>query len=365
MPKRAYTGVGGVAKKLKTIYVGVNGKAKAVKKAYVGVYGRAKVWWHPDGPKTLYLAETLPFKWNSYAELPRQTDSQESDATPRLVAGEAGVYRVAKDFSSVTPLWETEGASQIMQGGMTSGYSDRMLVNYTFPHKEIWSVATNNVRLHVFGEFNQGLYNGVGVPFFGDSTPKVLFIGPNTAKVDLSTYSVVYVAKPDSNAIYHGASTKKTTYAAYNTNTLYARSTVDTWSKISISKRVKTMTAIGEKVFFLGYPINTYSPYSLGIIDPDTSTVQMQEITNGGELTPLLCPRLKKADGTGKTGIYIGKLYTTVVTIDIETLTISYGPLENGGKFPSESDAMHFRALLGHDLTVGGNSDIYHYAYRD
>lgn len=42
MAKGAYLGVGGKARKVKTLYFGVGGKARAVKKAYVGIGGRAR-----------------------------------------------------------------------------------------------------------------------------------------------------------------------------------------------------------------------------------------------------------------------------------------------------------------------------------
>lgn len=365
MAKTAYTGVGGVAKKLKTIYIGVDGKAKVVKKAYVGVGGKAKVWWDPDGPKTLYLAGTLSFEWSSYASLPRQTDSQESDMTPRLVVGTNGVYRVAKDFSSVTPLWEGEECEAVMQGGTTSGYSDRMLVN---PRDFIngWSVATNDVRLHTFGRFSPVLYNGVGLPLFDRITPRVLYVGANGATIDLSTYTIELAGKPSERVMYSGASTKKTAYTAYNTAKLYARSTAnETWSEIAISTHVKTMTAVDEKVYFLGYPVDADVPYSLGVIDPETSTVQMVDFQkNDTSLQPIFAPRLKKADGTGKAGIYIGSYNSSIVTLDTETLTISYSPWE-GGQFFTPANSNSFRFILGHDFTAGGNSNIYHYAYRD
>lgn len=365
MAKTAYTGVGGVAKKLKTIYIGVDGKAKVVKKAYVGVGGKAKVWWDPDGPKTLYLAGTLPFEWIHYASLPRQTDSQESDATPRLVVGTNGVYRVAKDFSSVTPLWEGEECEEVMQGGTTYGYSDRMLVmprNFS----NGWSVATNDVRLHTFGSFSPSLFNGVGLPLFDRITPRVLYVGANGATIDLSTYTIEWARKPSESVMHSGASTKKTAYTAYNTAKLYARSTAnETWSEIAISTHVQTMTAVDEKVYFLGYSVDAYVPYSLGVIDPETSTVQMVDFQkNDTSLRPSLAPRLKKADGTGKAGIYIGSYDSFIVTLDTETLTISYSPWE-GGQFFLPAGSYSFRFLLGHDFTAGGNSDIYHYAYRD
>lgn len=365
MAKTAYTGVGGVAKKLKTIYIGVDGKAKVVKKAYVGVGGKAKVWWAPDGPKTLYLAGTLSFKWGPYASLPRQTDSQESDMTPRLVVGTNGVYRVAKDFSSVTPLWEGEECEEVMQGGTTYGYSDRMLV-YPRDFFNGWSVATNDVRLHTFGRFSPSLFNGVGLPLFDRITPRVLYVGDNGAKIDLSTYTIELAGKPSESVMYSGASTKKTAYTAYNTAKLYARSTAnETWSEIAISTHVQTMTAVDEKVYFLGSPVDAYVPYSLGVIDPETSTVQMVDFQkNDTSLCPSLAPRLKKADGTGKAGIYIGSYDSFIVTLDTETLTISYSPWE-GGQFFLRAGSYGFRFLLGHDFTAGGNSDIYHYAYRD
>ena len=365
MAKTAYTGVGGVAKKLKTIYIGVDGKAKVVKKAYVGVGGKAKVWWAPDGPKTLYLAGTLSFEWSIYASLPRQTDSQESDMTPRLVVGKNGVYRVAKDFSSVTPLWEGEECDAVMQGGTTSGYSDRMLVE---PSNFIngWSVATNDVRLHTFGSFSPPLYNGVGLPLFDRITPRVLYVGGNGATIDLSTYTIEWAGRPSESVMYSGASTKKTAYTAYNTAKLYARSTAyETWSEMAISTLVQTMTAVDEKVYFLGYPVDATWPYSLGVIDPETSTVQMVDFQkNDYSLKPIFAPRLKKADGTGKAGIYIGSYNPSIVTLDTETLTISYSPWE-GGQSINKAGSRSFRSLLGHDFTAGGNSDIYHYAYRD
>lgn len=370
MAKTAYTGVGGVAKKLKTIYIGVDGKAKVVKKAYVGVGGKAKVWWAPDGPKTLYLAGTLPFEWDPYATLPRQTDSQESDMTPRLVVGTNGVYRVAKDFSSVTPLWEGEECEVVMQGGTTSGYSDRMLVDSRMNFSNGWSVATNDVRLHTFGSFSPSLYNGVGLPLFDRITPRVLYVGANGATIDLSTYTIELAGRPSEHVMHSGASTKKTAYTAYNTAKLYARSTAnETWSEIAISTRVQTMTAVDEKVYFLGYPVDADAPYSLGVIDPETSTVQMVDFQkNDISLNPIFAPRLKKADGTGKAGIYIGSYIgsynSSIVTLDTETLTISYSPWE--GEQPFNKAGPHsFRFLLGHDFTAGGNSDIYHYAYRD
>ena len=366
MAKTAYTGVDGVAKKLKTIYIGVDGKAKVVKKAYVGVNGKAKVWWHPDGPKTLYLAGTLTFKWNSQARLPRQTDSQESDATPRLVVGTNGVYRVAKDFSSVTPLWEGEECKVVMQGGTTSGYSDRMFVSSDTSFSNGWSVATNDVRLHTFGSFSPSLFNGVGLPLFDRNTPRVLYVGDSGATIDLSTYTIGWAGRPSESVMYSGASTKKTAYTAYDTAKLYARSTAyETWSEMAISTRVRTMTAVDEKVYFLGYPVDAYVPYSLGVIDPETSTVQMVDFQkNDGSLRGILAPRLKKADGTGKAGIYIGSYNSSIVTLDTETLTISYSPWEGGQYFPPTS-SYSFRFLLGHDFTAGGNSNIYHYAYRD
>lgn len=365
MAKTAYTGVGGVAKKLKTIYIGVDGKAKVVKKAYVGVGGKAKVWWNPDGPKTLYLAGTLSFEWHPYASLPRQTDSQESDATPRLVVGANGVYRVAKDFSSVTPLWEGEECEVVMQGGTTSGYSDRMLVK-PMDFTNGWSVATNDVRLHRFGSFSPSLFNGVGLPLFDRITPRVLYVGANGATIDLSTYTIEWAGRPSESVMYSGASTKKTAYTAYNTAKLYARSTAnETWSEIAISTRVQTMTAVDEKVYFLGYPVDDYAPYSLGVIDPETSTVQMVDFQkNDISLRPIFAPRLKKADGTGKAGIYIGSYNSSIVTLDTETLTISYSPWESG-QYSPPSSSYRFRFLLGHDFTAGDDSNIYHYAYRD
>ena len=366
MAKTAYTGVGGVAKKLKTIYIGVDGKAKVVKKAYVGVGGKAKVWWDPDGPKTLYLAGTLSFEWASSARLPWQTDSQESDMTPRLVVGPNGVYRVAKDFSSVTPLWEGEEGDMVMQGGTTSGYSDRMLVA---PREFLngWSVATNDVRLHTFGSFSPPLYNGVGLPLFDRITPRVLFVGANGATIDLSTYTIELAGRPSESVMHSGASTKKMAYTAYDTAKLYARSTAnETWSEMAISTRVRTMTAVDEKVYFLGYPVDAFEPYSLGVIDPETSTVQMVDFQkNDDTISGIFAPRLKKADGTGKTGIYIGNYYnSSIVTLDTETLTISYSPWE-GGRYTPQASVYSFLFLLGHDFTAGGNSDIYHYAYRD
>jgi hypothetical protein len=365
MAKTAYTGVGGVAKKLKTIYIGVDGKAKVVKKAYVGVGGKAKVWWAPDGPKTLYLAGTLSFEWHPYASLPRQTDSQESDATPRLVVGANGVYRVAKNFSSVTPLWEGEECEVVMQGGTTSGYSDRMLVK-PMDFTNGWSAATNDVRLHRFDSFSPFLYNGVGLPLFDRITPRVLYVGANGATIDLSTYTIELAGRPSESVMYSGASTKKTAYTAYNTAKLYARSTAnETWSEMAISVRVQTMTAVDEKVYFLGYPVDADVPYSIGVIDPETSTVQMVDFQkNDISLSPIFAPRLKKADGTGKAGIYIGSYYSSIVTLDTETLTISYSPWE-GGQPVLPTSSISFRFLLGHDFTAGGDSNIYHYAYRD
>ena len=366
MAKTAYTGVGGVAKKLKTIYIGVDGKAKVVKKAYVGVGGKAKVWWDPDGPKTLYLAGTLPFEWYSTASLPRQTDSQESDATPRLVVGTNGVYRVAKDFSSVTPLWEGEAFEAVTQGGTTSGYSDRMLVIPADFISGGWSVATNDVRLHTFGSFSPYLYNGVGLPLFNRNTPRVLYVGANGATIDLSTYTIEWAGRPSESVMYSGASTKKTAYTAYDKNKLYARSTAnETWSEIAISVRVQTMTAVDERVYFLGYPLDANAPYSLGVIDPETSTVQMVDLQkNAISFSPILAPRLKKTDGTGKAGIYIVSLDFSIATLDTETLTISYSPLE-GGQYFRSAGPNSFRFLLGHDFTAGGIGEIYHYAYRD
>lgn len=366
MAKTAYTGVGGVAKKLKTIYIGVDGKAKVVKKAYVGVGGKAKVWWNPDGPKTLYLAGTLSFEWHPYASLPRQTDSQESDATPRLVVGANGVYRVAKDFSSVTPLWEGEECEVVMQGGTTSGHSDRMFVSSRASFSSGWSVATNDVRLHTFGRFSPSLFNGVGLPLFDRITPRVLYVGANGATIDLSTYTIEWAVRPSESVMYVGASTKKTAYTAYNTAKLFARSTAnETWSEMAISVRVQTMTAVDEKVYFLGYPVDADVPYSIGVIDPETSTVQMVDFQkNDISLSPIFAPRLKKADGTGKAGIYIGSYYSSIVTLDTETLTISYSPWE-GGQFFLPTTSYSFRFLLGHDFTAGGDRSIYHYAYRD
>lgn len=286
--------------------------------------------------------------------------------TPRLVVGTNGVYRVAKDFSSVTPLWEGEECEVVMQGGTTSGYSDRMLVDSRMNFSNGWSVATNDVRLHTFGSFSPSLYNGVGLPLFDRITPRVLYVGVNGATIDLSTYTIELAGRPSEHVMHSGASTKKTAYTAYNTAKLYARSTAnETWSEMAISTRVRTMTAVDEKVYFLGYPVDADVPYSLGVIDPETSTVQMVDFQkNDGSLQPIFAPRLKKADGTGKAGIYIGSYNSSIVTLDTETLTISYSPWEGGQSFlPAYSYSFCF--LLGHDFTAGGNSDIYHYAYRD
>ncbi len=43
-----YTGVGGKARKIKSLYVGVNGQARQVKKAYVGVNGQARLFYSKD-----------------------------------------------------------------------------------------------------------------------------------------------------------------------------------------------------------------------------------------------------------------------------------------------------------------------------
>lgn len=45
MAKKAYIGVGNLAKKGKKIYIGIDGKARKVKKAYIGVNGVARPWW--------------------------------------------------------------------------------------------------------------------------------------------------------------------------------------------------------------------------------------------------------------------------------------------------------------------------------
>ena len=45
MAKKAYIGVGGVARKAKKIYVGVGSTARKVKKAYIGVGGVARPCW--------------------------------------------------------------------------------------------------------------------------------------------------------------------------------------------------------------------------------------------------------------------------------------------------------------------------------
>ena len=182
MPKRAYTGVGGVAKKLKTIYIGVNNKAKVVKKAYMGVDGKAKVWWDPDGPKTLYFVNALPFEVSAdIITLPHQTDSQESSETPRIVFGKPGVYRVSDDFTSVTPLWTDGTYTMATQGGTTAGYSDRMLVATKNDFTRVnWSVTTNDMRLHVLGEVNSSnFYNGIIVPSFssGESVRNFVSMG--------------------------------------------------------------------------------------------------------------------------------------------------------------------------------------------
>ena len=49
MATRIYTGVGGKARKVKSIYVGVNGKARSVKAVYVGVNGKARLCWKKPG----------------------------------------------------------------------------------------------------------------------------------------------------------------------------------------------------------------------------------------------------------------------------------------------------------------------------
>ena len=49
MATRIYTGVGGKARKVKSIYVGVNGKARSVKAVYVGVNGKARLCWRRPG----------------------------------------------------------------------------------------------------------------------------------------------------------------------------------------------------------------------------------------------------------------------------------------------------------------------------
>ena len=45
MAKGAWIGVGGKAKKIKSMYIGVDGKAKRVKKAWIGVNGKAKLFY--------------------------------------------------------------------------------------------------------------------------------------------------------------------------------------------------------------------------------------------------------------------------------------------------------------------------------
>ena len=45
MAKKAYVGVGGVARKVKKGYIGVNGVTRKIKKAYIGVGGIARPCW--------------------------------------------------------------------------------------------------------------------------------------------------------------------------------------------------------------------------------------------------------------------------------------------------------------------------------
>ena len=45
MAKKAYIGVGGVARKVKKGYLGVDGTARKVKKAYIGIGGVARPCW--------------------------------------------------------------------------------------------------------------------------------------------------------------------------------------------------------------------------------------------------------------------------------------------------------------------------------
>lgn len=45
MAKKAYVGVGGVARKIKKGYIGIGGKARKIKKAYIGVGGVARPCW--------------------------------------------------------------------------------------------------------------------------------------------------------------------------------------------------------------------------------------------------------------------------------------------------------------------------------
>lgn len=65
MAKGQYIGVNGVARKVTTPYVGVDGVARNVKSGYVGVNGVARLFFVPDGGKTVLEVEKIVS--NTYA----------------------------------------------------------------------------------------------------------------------------------------------------------------------------------------------------------------------------------------------------------------------------------------------------------
>ena len=58
MAKRAYIGVGGVARKVKKGYIGVGDVARKIKKAYIGIGGVARPCW--SGGELAYYGTITP-----------------------------------------------------------------------------------------------------------------------------------------------------------------------------------------------------------------------------------------------------------------------------------------------------------------
>ena len=64
MAKKAYVGVGGVAKTIKNMYVGIDGVARKIVKAYVGVAGKARQFWPKSANWPTYYTKKGGLSYN-------------------------------------------------------------------------------------------------------------------------------------------------------------------------------------------------------------------------------------------------------------------------------------------------------------
>lgn len=370
MPKKAYTGVGGVAKKLKTIYIGVNNKAKVVKKAYMGVDGKAKVWWDPDGPKTLYLTHTVNFE-SPDARGVLQTEEQESDTTPRILLGKTEVSVMSRDYSSVTPIYQTDTTyNTVAQAGTKTGYSDRMLVSQSSQND--WAVVTNDIKLHTLPALSNSFGAGKTVPLFTSDNPKVGFFGYICGAVDLSSYIVTYETGPSTRQIYSGVTSGDLTYVSrYDEAKIHIRHSEGVWTEMSTEPIPPSCLAETRgKVFYTGYPPNDYSVDNLAIIEPKLGTTRILHPPRTGVPTLLLRPKLKKQEDSSGGELYFAHEHSSTnslaIVLNVETLTFIQEPVKNSTELISNGIGT-LNGLVANGIV---NADyyrkaIYHYTYRD